>query len=104
MSLFGSTSPSYLIMASLDLCNRYISEQIADDINTTMSAIGDLRKRISGKYTVYNGEPYHLTLLCNGNDPVSYTHLDVYKRQVWMLPDSTFLTEATSTIRIALKR
>ena len=68
MSLFGSTSPSYLIMASLDLCNRYISEQIADDINTTMSAIGDLRKRISGKYTVYNGEPYHLTLLCNGND------------------------------------
>ena len=68
MSLFGSTSPSYLIMASLDLCNRYISEQIAEDINTTMSAIGDLRKRINGKYTVYNGEPYHLTLLCNGND------------------------------------
>lgn len=68
MSLFGSTSPSYLIMASLDLCNRYISEQIAEDINRSLSAIEDLRKTIGQKYTVYDGEPYHLTLLCNGND------------------------------------
>lgn len=68
MALFGSTSPSYLIMASIDLCNRYISEQIDNDIKITMSAIRDLRKKISIKYTVYNGEPYHLTLLCNGND------------------------------------
>lgn len=27
MELFGSTSPSYLTMISLDLCNRYLSEQ-----------------------------------------------------------------------------
>ena len=27
MSMFGSTSPSYLIMMSLDLCNRYIESQ-----------------------------------------------------------------------------
>lgn len=27
MELFGSTSPSYLIMESLDLCNRYLSEE-----------------------------------------------------------------------------
>ncbi len=68
MSLFGSTSPSYLIMASLDLCNRYISEQINNDIERSMTAIVNLRKKINGKYTVYNGEPYHLTLLCNGNN------------------------------------
>lgn len=68
MSLFGSTSPSYLIMASLDLCNSYISEQIDDDIERSMSEIVNLRKMISEKYTVYDGEPYHLTLLCNGND------------------------------------
>ncbi|MDE6102968.1 MAG: aminotransferase class I/II-fold pyridoxal phosphate-dependent enzyme, partial [Oscillospiraceae bacterium] len=68
MSLFGSTSPSYLIMASLDLCNSYISEQIDDDIERSMTEIVNLRKMISEKYTVYDGEPYHLTLLCNGND------------------------------------
>lgn len=68
MSLFGSTSPSYLIMASLDRCNSYISEQIDDDIERSMTEIVNLRKMISEKYTVYDGEPYHLTLLCNGND------------------------------------
>lgn len=68
MLLFGSTSPSYLIMASLDLCNRYISEQIDDDIERSMTEIVNLRKKINEKYTVYDGEPYHLTLLCNGND------------------------------------
>lgn len=31
MALFGSTSPSYLILASLDLCNQYLSEKARDD-------------------------------------------------------------------------
>lgn len=30
MELFGSTSPSYLTMTSLDLCNRYLSEQYSE--------------------------------------------------------------------------
>lgn len=37
MSLFASTSPSYLIMASLDLCRRYISEQIRADIAVNLA-------------------------------------------------------------------
>ncbi len=32
MAVFGSTSPSYLILQSLDLCNRYIDEKIREDI------------------------------------------------------------------------
>ena len=32
MSIFGSTSPSYLILQSLDLCNKYIDEKIKSDI------------------------------------------------------------------------
>lgn len=32
MSLFGSTSPSYLIMLSLDLCNKYIEESGKSDV------------------------------------------------------------------------
>lgn len=30
MELFGSTSPSYLTMMSLDLCNRYLTEQYSE--------------------------------------------------------------------------
>lgn len=32
MEIFGSTSPSYLILQSLDLCNKYIDEKIREDI------------------------------------------------------------------------
>ena len=32
MSIFGSTSPSYLILQSLDLCNKYIDKKIKSDI------------------------------------------------------------------------
>lgn len=32
MAIFGSTSPSYLILQSLDLCNKYIDEKIKSDI------------------------------------------------------------------------
>ena len=31
MALFGSTSPSYLILASLDLCNQYLLERAKSD-------------------------------------------------------------------------
>lgn len=34
MEIFGSTSPSYLILQSLDLCNRYIDEKIRNDIES----------------------------------------------------------------------
>lgn len=68
MSLFGSTSPSYLIMASLDLCAKYISEKLEDDVKSAICALNEFKKRISKKYKVYLGEPFHLTIICNGNN------------------------------------
>lgn len=68
MSFFGSTSPSYLIMASLDLCVKYISERLESDSSTAAAALAELRNRIGGRYDIYGGEPFHLTLLCDGDD------------------------------------
>lgn len=68
MSLFGSTSPSYLIMASLDLCAGYIAERLYDDTKRAVEALEALRKNISKRYDIYHGEPFHITLLCNGID------------------------------------
>ena len=67
MSLFGSTSPSYLILASLDLCNRYIEQEIENDVSKVLSALEMLRKEISYRYEIYSGEPFHLTILCRGD-------------------------------------
>jgi len=44
MALFGSTSPSYLIMQSLDMCNRYMSERICTDINACALRVESVRK------------------------------------------------------------
>ncbi len=47
MSLFGSTSPSYLIMVSLDLCVKYISESLESNYKTAVSALDELRIKIN---------------------------------------------------------
>ena len=62
MSFFGSTSPSYLIMASLDLCNRYISENIRDDIKSALPQILALRESFEGRLVFADGDPFHITI------------------------------------------
>lgn len=62
MGLFGSTSPSYLIMASLDLCTKYISEQIREDLRENVKLCKQLREHFSGKLIFAEGEPLHITV------------------------------------------
>ncbi len=50
MGLFGSTSPSYLIMASLDLCNQYL----ADGYQERLKQIIDLKEKYT-KQLEFNG-------------------------------------------------
>ena len=44
MTMFGSTSPSYLIMQSLDMCNRYIDEKIRQELNKCIGRIEKTKK------------------------------------------------------------
>jgi arginine/lysine/ornithine decarboxylase len=62
MSFFGSTSPSYLIMASLDLCNRYISEHIRADIAAVLPQIAELRSAFADRLIFAEGDPFHITV------------------------------------------
>lgn len=45
MALFGSSSPSYLIMDSLDLCNRFLAEE-GDRARAVMAEIARLKARL----------------------------------------------------------
>ena len=42
MALFGSTSPSYLILASLDLCNQYLLERAKEDFFVLSSRVREI--------------------------------------------------------------
>ncbi|MDE6848129.1 MAG: aminotransferase class I/II-fold pyridoxal phosphate-dependent enzyme [Ruminococcus sp.] len=62
MSMFASTSPSYLIMMSLDLCNRYISEKIYDDIQKNIVWLENFRRKFSDRLVFAKTEPFHITV------------------------------------------
>lgn len=46
LSLFASTSPSYLILESLDLCNKYIAEGYPERLAEAVSKIASVKKKI----------------------------------------------------------
>ena len=63
MAIFGSTSPSYLILQSLDLCNRYIDGKIRDDIEGCAEKVAELKRFIESKgYGIVSAEPLKLTV------------------------------------------
>ncbi|MBQ3916069.1 MAG: aminotransferase class V-fold PLP-dependent enzyme [Ruminococcus sp.] len=62
MSMFGSTSPSYLIMDSLDLCCRYVSQRIREDIRRSLHLIREFREHFSGQLLFTDGDPFHITI------------------------------------------
>ena len=49
-------------MASLDLCCKYISEQIRDDISANLRYIKDFRKSFADRLIFTEGDPFHITL------------------------------------------
>ena len=49
MSLFGSTSPSYLLLLSLDLCNDYLEQHAKPDCLRTMQRAQALRQACAEK-------------------------------------------------------
>lgn len=62
MGLFGSTSPSYLIMASLDGCVKYIAEEIRTDIAAGLAELEALRYEYADSLVFAEGDPFHVTI------------------------------------------
>ena len=63
MELFGSTSPSYLILQSLDLCNRELSCGYAEKISRYAEKIEKyIEKLNTGGYSLVSDEPLKITV------------------------------------------
>lgn len=61
MALFGSTSPSYLIMESLDLCNKYLAENFRAELAETVKKVSDFNERFA-HMAVPDTEPLKVSL------------------------------------------
>lgn len=63
MGLFASTSPSYLILQSLDAANRALSEELPAALRRTAARLDALKARLAGAGWMLTGaEPLKLTL------------------------------------------
>ena len=63
MSLFASTSPSYLTMASLDLCNAYIEDSYSDRLKKTVSELFRVKRALGDAgISFLDTEPLKLVL------------------------------------------
>ena len=63
LALFGSTSPSYLIMKSLDEANRALAGSLTDGIRRCCEKLAGIRKKLADAgYVVCGDEPMKLTL------------------------------------------
>lgn len=63
LSLFASTSPSYLILQSLDLCNRYLSEDFSKKLQIFIKKIEKIKSEMSQKgFSPEESEPLKIVL------------------------------------------
>ena len=63
MALFGSTSPSYLILESLDRANAYLDDEYKARLNDYVGVLDRLKERLSSLgYTLVGDEPMKLTV------------------------------------------
>ena len=69
MAIFGSTSPSYLILQSLDLCNRYIDEKIREDIKICAEKCNEIKDIMKERgISNISNEPLKITADFRGYD------------------------------------
>jgi len=63
MAMFGSTSPSYLILRSLDRANLYLSDSYPERLKRTLNKLANLKAGLVEKGWAFAGdEPMKLTL------------------------------------------
>ncbi len=63
LALFGSTSPSYLILQSLDAANKYIADGYKEKLSAFIKTVNILKKKLADNgYILYGNEPLKITI------------------------------------------
>ncbi len=76
LSLFASTSPSYLILQSLDLCNAYLQNGYRERLFEAVKSVDELKAMLTEKGFITEGsEKLKITLNCH---PYGYSGNELY--------------------------
>ena len=80
LALFGSTSPSYLILQSLDAANAILNNGFSAGLAQTIQAISDLKSRLSA-YRFVGDEPTKLTVDANAHGYTGSELADILRQK-----------------------
>ncbi len=71
MMIFGSTSPSYLILSSLDYCNKILSENYQTELEICVKKVENLKQKLQNfGFEILNSEPLKIAINANS---IGYT-------------------------------
>lgn len=73
LALFGSTSPSYLTLQSLDLCNLYLAGGYTQRLQSCVKALAELREELNQKAAAVGCRPMPLVLANARREPLKLT-------------------------------
>lgn len=83
MALFGSTSPSYLLLASLDRTNAYLSMQYKEKLTSFTKKLDEMKSNLASiGYKIVGDEPMKVTIMPKTYGYTGYEiakHLKKYK-------------------------
>lgn len=69
LEMFGSTSPSYLILQSLDMCNAYLNDGYEEKLEKCIQKIDNLKEELrKNGWETLKSDPLKLTVLTKGTD------------------------------------
>ena len=93
MGLFGSTSPSYLTMMSLDLCNRYLSQNYANRLKEMIELRCRYCKELeTSGWRVLESDPLKITIeIPSGISGSELTGKLHYKGIEWEYADKNYI-------------
>lgn len=82
LMLFGSTSPSYLILQSLDAANRYLAGDYPEKLREFLPNSDALKTRLrEAGYSLYGSEPLKLTIEAKKRGYTGNVLADLLRRQ-----------------------
>ncbi len=81
MTVFGTSSPSYLLLQSLDFCNKYISENIKDDLALCSEKVNEVNKLLnSTSVKNISAEPIKITLDFSGLEKTGFDVAEHFRK------------------------
>lgn len=81
MALFGSTSPSFMTLCSLDACTEYLERRGRNDFLSVAETVSQLRRTAVGRgFSLPDGptDPVRLTLYSRAGDKRMISHFEDY--------------------------